>query len=153
MSSCSYSSDELGKIDDICGGILLALQKRTLELVHCASVVADDTTMDDSIVVLGVGKEFGEIGPADFVNSSVAVMIETLDVDEAVVDVGEEGAEGDEADGVPGRITISGNDSIDDFKDWLSRCIFSDDNACSVINDREEILSMLSFWFCVATVS
>ena len=55
----------------------------------------------------------------DFATSSVAVTIETVDIDEGVADVGEEGADGEEADGVPGCITISGNDSIDDFNDWL----------------------------------
>ena len=69
------------------------------------------------MVLLGKGDGFCEIWPTDFVIISVAVMIETLEGEEAVVDAGEEGAEGDEADGVPGSITISGNDSIDDFKD------------------------------------
>ena len=109
--------------------------------------------MHDSVVVLGKENGFCEIWPADFVIISVAVMIETLEGDEVVVDVGEEGAEGDEADGVPGSITISGNDSIDDLKDWLSMCILSEEIACSVISDNEEILSMLSFGFRVATES
>ena len=60
-------------------------------------------------------------GFIDFATSSVAVMIETLDVDEGVADVGEDGADGEEADGVPGCITISGKESIDDFNDWLSK--------------------------------
>ena len=57
----------------------------------------------------------------DFATSSVAVTIETVDIDEGVADVGEDGADGEEADGVPGCITISGKDSIDDFNDWLSK--------------------------------
>ena len=42
--------------------------------------------------------------------------METLDEDKVFREFGEDGAEGEEADGVPGSMTISGSDNLDGFR-------------------------------------
>ena len=119
VSNCSYSSDELGNIDDICGGMLFALTNGRFTLVGFTSILPADVTIEVSHAVLDVLGEFDEL--IDFAANSVALIIETLGIEETVAEVGDDGADGEEADGVPGNITISGNESIDDFRDWLSK--------------------------------
>ena len=119
VSNCSYSREELGNIDDICGGMLFDLINGRFTLVDLTSTILDDVATEASETALHILEGLCEL--RHLATNSVAVMIETLDVEEAVVEVGEDGADGEEADGVPGRITISGKESIEDFKDWHSR--------------------------------
>ena len=46
-----------------------------------------------------------------------AAIIDTAEEDGDVGDVGDDGAEGEDADGVPGRTTISGKESIEYLPD------------------------------------
>ena len=118
--------------------MLFALTNGRFMFVDFTSVEVDDTVEVSDTVLHIIGELCDFI---DFAANSVAVMIETLEVEEGVVDVGEDGADGEEADGVPGCIIISGKESIEDFSDWLSKWMFSEEMAWSVIN--EEILSVL----------
>ena len=119
VSNCSYSRDELGNIVDICGGMLFDLTNGRITLVDFTSMLPEDASTEVSDVALHSLGLFGEL--IDFATSSVALIIETLDVEATVVEVGDDGADGEDAKGVPGSITISGNESIDDFSDWLSK--------------------------------
>lgn len=81
------------------------------------------------------------------------MIIETLEEDELLCEVGEDGAEGEDADGVPGSITISGSDNIDDFITWSSSRLLSDDSTFSAIKDNDETVSILSFSSSIGIMS
>ena len=97
------------------------------ELEHFTCDIEDNTGIVDSDSTVVVSFVIKRLTKYDFVANSAAVMIETLDTDELAHDIGDDGPEGDDPIGVPGTITISGRDSIEDLMDSSSIRIWQED--------------------------
>ena len=97
------------------------------ELEHFACVIEDDNGIVDSDSTVVVSFVTKRLAMDDFVANSAAVTIETLDTEELAYDIGDDGPEGDDPIGVPGTITISGRDSIEDLMDSSSIRIWQED--------------------------
>ena len=97
------------------------------ELEHLTCDIEEETGIVDSDSRVVVSFVTNRLAMDDFVANSAAVTIETLDTEELAYDIGDDGPEGDDPTGVPGTITISGRDSIEDLMDSSSIRIWQED--------------------------